>query len=98
MFARYEQPEPTHTHKAGLDVKYRTSATSGNAVGIIQSAHVGKEILKSKSKPNSVAGETPFNLSDEDDSTERAAILQSPPKGMQRLSSVVRRPYLSSIF
>jgi hypothetical protein len=88
---KYEQPTHADNDCARLDVKSRTSATSGNGIGITQSTHVGKDL---KSKPNSVAAEPAISLSDEDDTTERAAILQSPLKGMNRLSSAVRCPYM----
>ena len=65
----------------------RNSATAGNGVGIIQSTHTSGQELGGKSKPTATAEIS--GLSDEDDSVEREAILQSPPKATKRLSSKV---------
>jgi hypothetical protein len=75
-------------NNAQLD-KRRDSATSGNGIGIVQTAHTsGKPTTSLKSKQN-LATETVVNLEDEDDTVERESILQSLPKGAKRLSSAV---------
>lgn len=66
----------------------RSSATTGNSVVVVHSDSVNPR-TGLQSKPNSMAKTKDGAFSDEDDSAERAAILQSPPKGMQRLSSRV---------
>lgn len=69
-----------------LDAKSRTSATSGNGVGIsVRSAHTGKA-PGSKSKP---AMKTSDSLSDQDDNIKRAGGLQNPRKEMIQPSSSV---------
>ena len=70
------------------DIDPCTSATTGNRIGITDSTHaeLGKG-TSSQTKP--IAKTTADSFSDEDDSAERATILQSPPKGIQRLSSQV---------
>lgn len=65
---------------------FRNSATAGNNVGIIRSGNDSGGKSKPSGKPTAV--ET-IGLSDEDDSAERESILQSPPKGVKRLSSGV---------
>jgi hypothetical protein len=67
-------------------VSAHTSARNG--IGISQPTHTGK--ASSSLKPNSNL-ETALlaSFSDEDDNAERAAILQSPVKGVKRLSSEV---------
>jgi hypothetical protein len=66
---------------------------SGNNVNVGQATTTGnKGNSKSKPKANPVAEPVcgdGNNLSDEDNSVERATILKSPPKGAQRLSSAV---------
>lgn len=78
-------------HHVQPDVKSRDSATAGNGIGVIQKTHAyGKERGgKSKQSSTAVAETTAVSLSDEDDSAERESILQSPAKGMHRLSSRV---------
>ena len=68
--------------------KSRASATAGNSIGISQLTHAAK---KTSSNVNLKAETASF--SDEDDSAERAAILQSPVKGVKRLSSNVIDSY-----
>ena len=103
-FSKDDERQPAQSdaenNVAMLSQRSRSSATSGN--GIQVDIRTGKEIgLKSKpnaqvvtetssksSKPSAVTGET---LSDEDDTIEREAIMQSPLKGIKRLSSRVSR-------
>lgn len=89
---------------ATINQKFRTSAVAGNDVNITTCG--GKESLGLKSKPNTLTvatgskskpnsqvatANTSLSESDEDDSVERATILQSPLKGIKRLSSGVSR-------
>jgi hypothetical protein len=71
-------------------VQSRASATSGNNVGIV---HAGKEPV-----PMSKTNPVETSLSGEDDRIERATILQSPSKGMKRLSSGVSALHFSYCF
>jgi hypothetical protein len=81
VFPSFQQRSPIDDD-AQLN-KFRDSATSGNGVGIVQTAHSGL-----KPKLNSTT-QTVVNLEDEDDTVERESILQSPPKGTKRISSGV---------
>jgi hypothetical protein len=65
---------------------------AGNGIGVSQPTHAGNK-SNSNVKPNFRAKSASLarTFSDEDDSAERAAILQSPVKGMMRLSSEVSR-------
>jgi len=66
----------------------RTSATSGNGVGVGQTtaAKFSKQGAESKVESSTAMG---FDFSDEDDNVERASIINSPYKGEKRLSSAV---------
>lgn len=81
----------TQSSNAKIKSNSRISATSRNNVNVSQATTAGnKANSKSKPKTDAKAARRDGNsLSDEDDSFERATILESPPKGAQRLSSVV---------
>ena len=101
-FSKDDECQPAQSdaknNVAMLSQRSRSSATSSN--GIQVDIRAGKEIgLKSKpnaqvvmetgsksSKPSTVTGET---LLDKDDTIKREAIMQSPLKGIKRLSSRV---------
>jgi hypothetical protein len=63
----------------------RTSATTGNNVGVSHLTSAGNT-KQCKTRTKESGG---LSDEDEDDSIERESILKSPPKGQKRLTSVV---------
>jgi hypothetical protein len=78
----------------GNSTLFRTSATGGNNVGVSRTT-LAKKSKQSKAEPEVESMTVAGGFSDEDDSIERASILQSPLKGENRLSSVVSGSHIS---
>jgi len=77
------------SHSDAQNTLFRASATSGNNVGISQTTSASRDLKKGMAKSTATSTTMAGGFSDEDDSVEKAVILNSPLKGEKRLSSTV---------